>query len=217
MRWSTAPNGYSVCWPPGWTVQLRIKDPADPDLREAVARSVAAARAAGAQLFINDHWALAIAAGAYGVHLGQDDLATAGPEGLAAIARADLRLGVSTHAYWEVCRAWALQPSYIACGPIHATRSKAMPWLPQGNANLAYWSTLLPLPVVGIAGMHAQRVHEAMAAGAVGAAAITAITEAADPEAAMAGLQQAVHTGRAAWGGHSSPAAPLLPQSTLPP
>lgn len=199
------------------TVQLRIKDPTAPGLHAAIARSVAAARAADAQLFINDHWALAIAAGAYGVHLGQDDLAAAGPDGLATIARAGLRLGVSTHAYWEVCRAWALRPSYIACGPIHPTQSKAMPWLPQGNANLAYWSTLLPLPVVGIAGMRAQQVQQAMAAGAAGAAAITAITGAADPEAAIAGLQQAVRAGQAGWSGHSSPVAPVLPQFTLRP
>ena len=38
-----------------------------------------------------------------------------------ACRRAGLRLGLSTHAYWEVCRAWALRPSYIACGPVHAT------------------------------------------------------------------------------------------------
>ncbi len=197
------------------TVQLRAKDPQAPGLREAVAASAAAARAAGAQLFINDHWRLALEFGAYGVHLGQEDLAAAGPEGLAAMAGAGLRLGLSTHAYWEVCRAWAVQPSYIACGPVHATASKAMPWTPQGTANLAYWSALLPLPVVGIAGMNAARAHDAMAAGAASAAVITAITEAADPESAVATLQQAVASGRAAWSGPSRPAAPLLPQSTL--
>ena len=101
-------------------------------------------------------------------------------------------LGLSTHSLWEVCRAWALRPSYLACGPVHATTSKDMPWLPQGNGNLAFWSHLLPMPVVGIAGMDASRLREAVCHGAAGVALITAITQAADPTQAMAALQQAL-------------------------
>ncbi|MDI1237160.1 MAG: thiamine phosphate synthase [Polaromonas sp.] len=194
------------------TVQLRIKNAEGEHqramVREQIRESVRVAATAGAQLFINDHWQLAIEEGAYGVHLGQDDLHVAD---LAAIARAGLRLGISTHAYWEVCRAWALRPSYIACGPIHPTQAKAMPWIPQGNNNLAYWCTLLPLPVVGIAGMDAVRSEQAAQAGAAGVAVISAITAAVSPEAAIVQLQQAVQRGR------SQPhlTAPLLPQPTL--
>lgn len=191
------------------TVQLRIKDRQHPALRGEVRASVDAARAAGAQLFINDHWQIAIEEGAYGVHLGQEDLATAN---LAAIAGAGLRLGVSTHAYWEVCRAWTLRPSYIACGPIHPTRAKAMPWIPQGNGNLAYWCALLPIPVVAIAGMDAPRAAQAARCGAAGVAVISAITAAASPETAIAVLKQAIDRpfGR-------TPAYQLaaVPQSTL--
>jgi hydroxymethylpyrimidine kinase/phosphomethylpyrimidine kinase/thiamine-phosphate diphosphorylase len=184
------------------TVQLRIKD-ADGEqhrefVRQQVRESMQAATAAGAQLFINDHWQLAMAEGAYGANL-------------AAIKHAGLRLGISTHAYWEVCRAWALQPSYIACGPIHPTKAKAMPWIPQGKNNLAYWCKLLPLPVVGIAGMDVARTQEAAACGADGVAVISAITAAPSPEAAITGLQQALQRGR------SGPRheAPLLPRPTL--
>lgn len=190
------------------TVQLRIKDPNHPALRHEVRDSIAAARAAGAQLFINDHWKLAIEAGAYGVHLGQEDLATAD---LNAIAHAGLRLGLSTHSYWEVCRAWGLQPSYIACGPIHATRAKAMPWLPQGPDNLAYWCTLLPLPVVAIAGMDGPRAAQAMACGAAGVAVISAVTAAASPEGQVAHLHHAVQAGRLL----PRIAPPELPRTTL--
>ena len=154
-------------------------------------RSSAAARTAGAQLFINDHWQLALEEGAYGVHLGQEDLATAGLE---AIARAGLRLGVSTHAFWEVCRAWSLRPSYIACGPIHPTQAKAMPWTAQGNANLAYWCRLLPLPVVAIGGMDAARAAQARQCGAAGVAVISAITAAPSAAAAVAQLQAKMTT-----------------------
>ncbi|HSW15622.1 MAG TPA: thiamine phosphate synthase, partial [Ramlibacter sp.] len=190
------------------TVQLRIKDYGHPALRSEIRESIAAATACGAQLFINDHWRAAIAEGAYGVHLGQEDLATAD---LRAIARAGLRLGVSTHAGWEVCRAWAFRPSYIACGPIHPTQAKAMPWIPQGNGNLAFWSALLPVPVVAIAGMDAERTAQAMACGASGVAVISGITGAASPEAAIHELQEAVREGLA-W---PRTAAPSLPRPTL--
>lgn len=205
------------------TVQLRIKHPqpsglrSDPqsdqhsDLRQQVRRSVQAARAVGAQLYINDHWQLAIEEGAFGVHLGQEDLGTAD---VRAIANAGLHLGLSTHSLWEVCRAWALQPSYIACGPIHATTSKDMPWLPQGNGNLAFWRHLLPMPVVAIAGMDAPRLREAVRHGAAGVALITAITQAADPVQAMAALQQAFAQGLQDRADHPAP-VPRLPRSTL--
>lgn len=194
-------------------VQLRIKDSSHPRLRDEIARSIALAHAAGAALFINDHWALAIELGAYGVHLGQDDLRAAD---LPAIHRAGLRLGLSTHSYWEVCRAWALRPSYLACGPIHATDSKAMPWLPQGAGNLAYWSRLLPMPVVGIGGMDAARVHEARRCGAAAAALISALTQAPDLAAACAAMQHAWQAGAQRAALPVSVPTPELARSTLP-
>lgn len=191
------------------TVQLRIKQADHPALRDEIKQSMAAARACDAQLFINDHWALAVELGAYGVHLGQEDLSGAD---LQAIRSAGLRLGISTHSYWEVCRAWHLRPSYIACGPIYSTDSKAMPWAPQGTPNLAYWSQLLPLPVVGIGGMSAPRVLEARRCGAGGAALINAVMSAQDVNAACAALQSAWQHGASA----SLRQAPALPRSTLP-
>jgi hydroxymethylpyrimidine kinase / phosphomethylpyrimidine kinase / thiamine-phosphate diphosphorylase len=171
------------------TVQLRIKSPELVDIRREVQLAIQYAKAAKAQLFINDHWQLAIEEGAYGVHLGQEDLHVAD---LLAIAQAGLRLGLSTHCYWEVCRAWALQPSYIACGPMYATQSKDMPWQPQGTHNVAYWSALLPLPLVAIGGINVERVLEARKAGAAGVAVISAITAAASPEAAIMALNVAI-------------------------
>jgi hydroxymethylpyrimidine kinase / phosphomethylpyrimidine kinase / thiamine-phosphate diphosphorylase len=168
------------------TVQLRIKDPADPTLSAQIAESIAIARATpGAQLFINDHWQLALQHGAYGVHLGQEDLEHVD---LDALRHGGVRLGLSTHSYWEVARAWALRPSYIACGPIFATQSKDMPWIPQGLGNLRYWAGVLPLPVVGIAGIDASNVADVAATGAASAAVISAITKASDPEQACRDL-----------------------------
>jgi hydroxymethylpyrimidine kinase/phosphomethylpyrimidine kinase/thiamine-phosphate diphosphorylase len=168
------------------TVQLRIKDPLTPTLSAQIKEAVAMARATpGAQLFINDHWKLALEHGAYGVHLGQEDLEQVD---LHALRSAGVRLGLSTHSYWEVCRAWGLAPSYIACGPVFATQSKDMPWIPQGLGNLRYWAQVLPLPVVGIAGIGVHNVADIAATGAASAAVITAITQASDPAQACRDL-----------------------------
>ncbi len=177
------------------TVQLRIKEAAPGHLAQEVRRSVQAARRTQAQLFINDHWQLAIEHGAYGVHLGQEDLLTAD---MNALRHARLRIGLSSHSYWEVCRARAWAPSYIACGPIHATTTKDMPWRPQGPGNLAYWCHVLREPVVAIAGMDAERSHEAVRCGASGVAVLRGIAQASDPEQVIRSLQAAIAAGDSA-------------------
>ena len=84
------------------TVQLRCKTLHGDELKREIAHCVAACRGSRTQLFINDHWRESIEAGAYGVHLGQEDMDTAD---LAAIAAAGLRLGLSTHSVAELDRA----------------------------------------------------------------------------------------------------------------
>ncbi|MDR3371100.1 thiamine phosphate synthase [Rhodoferax sp.] len=191
------------------TVQLRIKDAQDPTLESQMREAIAQAQATpGAQLFINDHWQLALKLGAYGVHLGQEDLDQVD---LAALRQAGVRLGLSTHSYWEVARAWALRPSYIACGPIFATQSKDMPWIPQGLDNLRYWAGVLPLPVVGIAGIDTRNMAEVAAQGVAGAAVITAITRASDPDAACRQLMAEFARGQAV----TCAAMPLRARPTL--
>jgi hydroxymethylpyrimidine kinase/phosphomethylpyrimidine kinase/thiamine-phosphate diphosphorylase len=119
------------------TVQLRIKTPEQPSpewfdtLRSEVRRSVQASDAAGAELFINDHWRIAAEAGARGVHLGQDDLLALGAGGRKELQATGMALGVSSHSLWELCRARALTLRYIACGPVWPTLTKAMPWRPR--------------------------------------------------------------------------------------
>jgi hydroxymethylpyrimidine kinase / phosphomethylpyrimidine kinase / thiamine-phosphate diphosphorylase len=190
------------------TVQLRIKQGSHERLSAEVLHSVQTARRVEAQLFINDHWQLAIAHGAYGVHLGQEDLLTAD---MAALRAAGLRVGLSTHSYWEVCRARAWGPSYIACGPIHATTTKDMPWRPQGPGNLAYWCRVLREPVVAIAGMDARRSHEAVRCGASGVAVLRGISRASDPDRSVQQLQMVIEAGLMA----ALLEPPELPRSTL--
>lgn len=170
------------------TVQLRIKDLAGDDLRQELTAANAIARAHNARLFINDHWQLAIEIGAYGVHLGQEDLATAD---LAALQRAGLRLGISNHCHYELVRALALRPSYLAVGPVFATTTKAMPWTPHDLSGLRHWQhSLTNYPLVAIAGMTSGNIASVAATGVSGIALITAITQAVDPEAATRELLQ---------------------------
>ena len=180
----------------GWgvrTVQLRIKTaghtPAEIE-REVRAAVDAGRQVPGAQVFINDHWQLALDAGAYGVHLGQEDLDTAD---IGALRNAGLRLGLSTHTPAELARAKAVQPSYLAIGPIYPTTLKVMPYAPVGLAQLKEWAVLAaPCPVVAIGGISLARlpgVLTCLGGGHDGVAVVSAVTLAADPQqAAQAGL-----------------------------
>jgi len=175
------------------TVQLRIKatDHLPAEITIQVRAAIAAGHAVpGAQVFINDHWQLALAAGAYGVHLGQEDLDTAD---LAALRQAGLRLGLSTHTPAELARAKAVQPSYLAIGPVYPTTLKVMPYEPVGLERLKAWVALAaPCPAVAIGGISLALMPGVMACGVGGVAVVSAVTLAADPQqAALAGLRLA--------------------------
>jgi hydroxymethylpyrimidine kinase/phosphomethylpyrimidine kinase/thiamine-phosphate diphosphorylase len=159
-------------------IQLRIKNAPKKYLKEEIKRSVSLAQQHKATLFINDYWELAIRYGAHGVHLGQEDLLRAD---INQIYQAGLYLGLSTHCYHEVARAHALNPSYIACGPIYATTSKVMPFQPQGLNQLRRWRRTLRYPLVAIGGINPARLPPILQMGIDGVALISAITNASDP------------------------------------
>ncbi|MEJ7932174.1 thiamine phosphate synthase [Ramlibacter sp. AN1015] len=201
------------------TVQLRIKAPPQPDdawrarLREALQDGIVAAQQAGAELFVNDHWQEALALGAPGVHLGQEDLLALGDAGRAALLGSGVALGVSSHSLWELCRARALAPRYIACGPVWPTTTKDMPWVPQGLDNLAWWCRMAQAPVVAIGGiLTPEQVREAAACGADGVCVVRGLGDA--PARVLPALQAAFAQGRAAVPTHA--AAPGGPHPTLP-
>lgn len=178
----------------GWgirTIQLRIKaaDHTPADMAIQVMATIEAGKAvSGAQIFINDHWQLALAHGAYGVHLGQEDLDTADIE---ALRNAGMRLGLSTHTPAELARAKVVHPSYLAIGPIYPTTLKVMPYEPVGLAQLAQWAKLAaPFPVVAIGGISLARMPGVLACGIDGVAVVSAVTLAADPhQAVLEGLK----------------------------
>ena len=138
-------------------------------------------RESGTQLIVNDHWQLALETGCDFVHLGQTDLDSAD---VAALRRAGVRIGVSTHSEGELERALALAPDYVALGPIYPTLLKVMPWAPQGLGRLGQWKRRIgTIPLVAIGGLTLERLPGVFAAGADVAAVVTDIVRAAEPEA----------------------------------
>lgn len=162
-------------------VQLRLKDADTQRIRGEITRSLAVCRAHGCQLIVNDHWREAIDCGADYLHLGQEDLAAAD---LAAIRRAGLRLGVSSHTLDELAIARAANPDYIALGPVYPTTLKVMKWAPQGLDRVRQWAdAIAPLPLVAIGGLTPERAPGIIAAGASSIAVVTDFLMHADPDA----------------------------------
>ncbi len=162
-------------------VQLRIKERDPEALRLDIRVALEMARAHGAILVINDHWQLAIEEGADWLHLGQEDLDSAD---LAAIRRAGLRLGLSTHDHAELDRALSLDPAYVALGPVYPTILKKMKWHQQGLERVSEWKRLVgDIPLCAIGGMRVEHAQGAFEAGADIVSVVTDITLNRDPEA----------------------------------
>lgn len=162
------------------TIQLRIKNGNIKYIEEEIIKSIEIANSYKIKIFINDYWDLAIKHKAYGVHLGQEDLLLAD---IQKINIAGLRLGLSTHNYYELALAIGLQPSYIALGPIFPTKSKVMPFLAQGLNKLMEWQQMLDnkCQLVAIGGININNIKEIINLGIKNIALISAITNAKNP------------------------------------
>ena len=161
------------------TVQLRAKDLAHAAAVALVRQALAAA--ASARLVVNDHWRAAIEAGAQHLHLGQEDLAEAD---LAAIRRAGLTLGLSSHDEAELENALRHDPDYVALGPIYPTTLKVMSVPPQGLAPIAQWKKRIgKIPLVAIGGITLERAPAVYAAGADSIAVVSDVTQNEAPDA----------------------------------
>ena len=160
------------------TIQLRVKNLTH---EEAVAMvREALATCAGAKLVVNDHWRAAIEAGAKHLHLGQEDLAEAD---VAAIRRAGLTLGLSTHDDAELENALRHAPDYIALGPVYPTTLKAMRFAPQGLARVTEWKRRGGvIPLVAIGGITLERAPAVYAVGADSIAVVSDVTQNSNPD-----------------------------------
>lgn len=172
-------------------VQFREKGPGaltGEPMRALARELLTACRRRGVPFLVNDDVELALAIGADGVHVGQEDEA-------AAQVRArigDRILGVSAHTFAEAEAAVRHGADYLGIGPIYPTASKADAKAPQGPAILRVLRDRgITLPLVGIGGITADTAGDVVRAGADGIAVISAITHAEDVRRAAAQLYAA--------------------------
>ncbi|WP_139281612.1 thiamine phosphate synthase [Vibrio aerogenes] len=181
------------------TVQLRVKEAIGGDLITQIRKSIELGRTYDAQVFINDYWQIAIDENAYGIHLGQEDLLDADLEWIHA---AGIRLGISTHSYFEILIAEMIKPSYIALGHIFPTSTKQMPSKPQGLVRLNLYQQLIhslcdhekrSIPTVAIGGIDLSNLPLVMAQGVDCVAVVRAITQANDVIDAVSQFKTGIH------------------------
>lgn len=159
-------------------LQLRLKDE-NPRTIVEVAHALLALIPRSVPLIINDRVDVALAAGAAGAHLGADDLPVAAAR---RIAPPGFMIGASVGCDAEV--AGSRGADYVGIGPIFTTSSKPDAGAAIGPEEFTRLAALCGLPAVAIGGITSLNARDAIAAGANGVAVVSAIFDAADPEAA---------------------------------
>jgi thiamine-phosphate pyrophosphorylase len=167
-------------------VQLRMKEAADREIGAVARRFAAVCAEHGALFILNDRPDLVAAAGAHGVHLGQDDVPVAVARELVGPGRL---IGLSTHTPEQIDAAAGVD--YIGVGPVHETPTK--PGRPAVGLELVrYAAAHAAVPFFAIGGIDPSNVDAVRGAGARRAAVVRALTEAADPEPAARRLHEAI-------------------------
>jgi thiamine-phosphate pyrophosphorylase len=166
-------------------VQLRMKDAEAAEVLEIGDAWMGVCEDAHVPFIVNDRPDIALALAADGVHLGQDDLP---PIVAREIVGPDVLIGRSTHSQSDIDAALLEHEDgiadYIAVGPIHETPTK--PGRPATGTDLIeYAATRATLPWFGIGGVDLETVGPVTQAGATRIVVVRAITEAADPLAAV--------------------------------
>jgi len=154
-------------------VQLREKEQPALEFYEQARAAVAVAARSGVQLIINDRVDVAVAVGANGVHLGQDDIP---PEAARMLLGGEAIVGYSTHNVEQARAALKLPIDYLAVGPIFqtATKSDTSPVL--GLEGLrAVRRAIGSFPLVAIGGITQANARTVIEAGADSVAVISAL------------------------------------------
>jgi thiamine-phosphate pyrophosphorylase len=173
-------------------VQVRWKDGT---ARALVQLARALAGALPVPVLVNDRVDVALAAGAAGAHLGQDDIP---PDRLRLHLPPGFLLGVSVGSPAEAARVGDWPADYWSIGPCYPTANKPDAGAALGPEGFAALARLAPdgVPVIAIGGITAPNAAALIGAGAVGVAVIGAVLGAADPERAARGLRASVDGAR---------------------
>jgi thiamine-phosphate pyrophosphorylase len=175
-------------------VQLRDKRGSTRQMIERACAIRAALAPSRIPFLVNDRVDVALAAGADGVHVGQDDMPAADARRL--LGR-DAIIGLSIKTIEQVEAAPIEHLDYVCIGGVFATSSKDNPEPPIGVAGLKTLVAAMrrrapQLPAGAIAGIDESNASGAVAAGADGVAVISALSHAADPAAAAHRLRRIV-------------------------
>jgi thiamine-phosphate pyrophosphorylase len=163
------------------TIQLRAKDLDDASAMILFRAALDVTKGTSTKLVVNDYWRVAIELKAQHLHLGQEDLAEAD---VAAIKKAGITLGLSTHDEEELETALRAEPDYVALGPIFFTTLKSMRFAPQGIPKITTWKKRVgDIPLVAIGGIKFEHAAEIFAAGADSIAVVSDVTQNSDPDA----------------------------------
>ena len=141
----------------------------------------------GIPLIINDRLDVALAVGAEGLHLGQQDMSIADARRLAG---PDMVIGISAESLDDARRAEAEGADYIGISPVFATTTKNDAATPLGLEGIRRIRRAVNLPLVGIGGITLVNAAEVLLAGADGVAVVSAIVSAPCPCTAASALKQ---------------------------
>jgi len=170
-------------------IQLRVKGLSDRRWLAMAGAALAAARASGAYLVVNDRADIARIAGADGLHVGQDDLA--GTDARAVVGPGVL-LGVSTHNLDQLAAAATAAVDYLAIGPVFPTRTKDSPDPVVGLEMVRRARAATTRPLVAIGGITRANARSVVEAGADGVAVISDLLDAPDLARAFTELAAAI-------------------------
>lgn len=167
------------------TIQLRMKSATTRSITETAIRLRALCEQYAAVLIINDRLDIAVASGADGVHLGQDDL----PVDMARrYGGKELIIGASVSSPSEAVEAVRLGSDYVAVSPVFDTPTKSDTGPPLGLAGTRAICHAVSVPVVGIGGIKSEHIYSLVDAGVNSIAVVSEIASASDTQGATSAL-----------------------------
>ena len=178
-------------------IQLRDKVLSAGELLRSARALKKICQAHDALFVVNDRLDIALASGADGVHLGQDDLPVASAREIArryAPGR-DFIIGCSTHSLDQALRAQDEGADYLGCGPVFATPTKP-DYQARGLELVRQYRRKIRIPFVAIGGIDAGNISQVVAAGARCAAVVRAVMDSPDPEMAARSLKEILSPAR---------------------
>ncbi len=170
-------------------VQLREKDLCEKDFFRLAEKFRKRTAEAGMLLIVNDRVDVAIAVGADGVHLGQEDF----PVPAAVKVAPGLLIGASSHSLQEALRAQEEGADYVNIGPIFATETKEGVGRFLGPEAISQIAPKLRVPFSVMGGIKESNIRQVLAMGAKRVAVVTAITQASDIAEAVRSFRRIIN------------------------